>query len=84
MDLMNLEIGKDFRNMYQDTTKQPLPRLLVSPREAARMLAVSERTLFSLRKAGAIPAVQVGRCVRYSLDDLRRWIEGHSQRISPE
>jgi len=66
--------------MYQDTAKQALPRLLVSSKEAARMLAVSERTLFSLRQAGAIPAVQVGRCVRFSLDALEAWVKDHSEK----
>jgi excisionase family DNA binding protein len=61
-------------------SRSALPRLLVSPREAARMLAISERTLFSLRKAGAIPAVQVGRAVRYSMDELQAWIRRASEK----
>jgi len=54
---------------------QGLQPLLVSSAQAARLLAVSERTLFSLRKAGTIPAVQVGRAVRYSVAELEAWIK---------
>ena len=74
MDLVNLEIGKDFRNMYEDTTKQPLPRLLVSPREAAKLLSISERTLATYTKSRLLPVVRIGHSVRYSPDDLREWI----------
>ena len=49
--------------------------LLVSTRDAARMLAVSERTLFTLRKAGLIRPVSVGlQGVRYSVEELQRFI----------
>jgi hypothetical protein len=47
-------------------------RLLLRPKEAARMLAVSERTLWG----SGIPRIRVGkRGIRYALDDLRRWVE---------
>jgi hypothetical protein len=48
--------------------------LLVSPRQAARMLSVCERTLYSLEKAGEIAAV------RYSVDELRAWIARASEK----
>lgn len=52
------------------------PRLLITFREAARILSVSEKTLWTLTKRGAIPAVRVGvRNVRYSVAALERWIE---------
>jgi excisionase family DNA binding protein len=49
--------------------------LLVAPREAAKMLAICERTLFALTKSGQIPALRIGRAVRYSVDDLKAWIK---------
>lgn len=51
--------------------------LLVSPREAAKMLAVSPRKLWAMTFAEtpSLPYVRCGRLVRYSPDDLRRWIE---------
>jgi excisionase family DNA binding protein len=55
-----------------------VPQLLLTPREAAKALAVSERTLWQLTKDGTIPAVHVGRSVRYSLEGLRAWIAAHN------
>jgi hypothetical protein len=55
--------------------------LLVSPREAARMLAVSPRKLWAMtfEQAPALPYVRCGRLVRYSPDDLRRWIDAQRE-----
>lgn len=56
-----------------ETTKL---RLLIPPRDAARMLSISEKKLWTLTKQGVIPAVRVGvRSVRYSMAALERWIE---------
>lgn len=55
-------------------------RLLVSVREAARMLGVCEKTLWSLTvPRGPIPSVRIGRAVRYSPADLQAWIESAKQ-----
>jgi excisionase family DNA binding protein len=51
-----------------------IPPLLLTPREAATALAISERTLWTLTKSGALPAVRLGRSVRYSVDALREHI----------
>ena len=50
-------------------------RLLARPAEAAEMLAICERSLWSLTKRGEIPCVRMGRSVRYDLADLRKWID---------
>ena len=58
-----------------DVTEPGTGRLLLTVRDAAKMLSVSERTLQSLTQPhGSIPAVRIGRSVRYSPDDLRAWI----------
>jgi excisionase family DNA binding protein len=49
--------------------------LLLTPAEAARMLAVSPRTLWGLTAAGEVPAVRIGRAVRYAVADLREYVE---------
>lgn len=59
----------------------PAPRLLVSEREAASMLSICPRSLWTLRTAGEIPHVRVGRSVRYAVADLEQWIE--QQRNGP-
>lgn len=49
-------------------------RLLMTPLEASKALAISPRKLWSLTASGEIPCVRLGRSVRYSVDDLRNWI----------
>jgi len=53
--------------------------LLLRPTEAARMLAVSPRSLWAMTKCGQVPHLRLGRSVRYSVDDLRRWIAERKQ-----
>jgi hypothetical protein len=52
----------------------PVPILLDS-RAAAKMLAISERTLWALTDAGEVPCVRIGRAKRYSLASLRKYVE---------
>lgn len=53
--------------------------MLVSPREAARLMSVSERTLFTWSRNGLIPAVRVGRIVRYDRADIASWVRQHKE-----
>ncbi len=59
-----------------DTASIPEP-LAVTAREAARLLRVSERTLWGLTAPrGPIPVARIGpRLVRYSVNELRRYLE---------
>jgi excisionase family DNA binding protein len=62
--------------MFQTRTEQTVEPMLLTARQAARILSISERTLWGLTKTGDIPAVRFGgRNVRYDPADLRRWIE---------
>jgi hypothetical protein len=61
----------------------PLPALLVSEKEAARLLGgLSSRTVFSLRKRG-LPFVKIGARVMFSPTDLAVWIERQRTGITP-
>ena len=51
-----------------------ITRRLIKPKEAAEYLAISDRKLFSMSKAGTIPTVRLGRSVRYDLADLENFI----------
>lgn len=54
----------------------PPAALLIDPRAAAALLAISARTLWALTAPrGPIPAVRVGRLVRYRPDDLAAWVQ---------
>jgi predicted DNA-binding transcriptional regulator AlpA len=63
-----------------------VPRLLVNVREAARMLGVSERTLWAIsRPRGTLPTIRVGRRTLYAIKDLESWIDMKKgvDRVSP-
>jgi hypothetical protein len=63
--------------MYHSTNRSPSeqPKLAVSAREAAAMLCISERLLWSKTKSGEIPCVRVGTRVVYSIAKLSAWLE---------
>lgn len=50
----------------------PIERIAVSAPEAARMLGIGTRLLWSLTNRGELPCVRLGRRVLYSVDELRR------------
>lgn len=60
------------------------PRLLLSPREAARALGISERTLAARTAEGVFPIVKIGRLTRYEVEFLRQWIRDHTERKSSD
>jgi len=55
-----------------DTPEEPLQ---VTIKQAAQRLRYSERTIYTLLKAGEIRSVGRGRLRRIPLDELRRWQE---------
>lgn len=50
-------------------------RLLLTAREAAAALSISERTLWSITRRGEIAHIACGRKVLYSPSDLDAWID---------
>jgi hypothetical protein len=51
-------------------------RLLLTARQAAESLSICEKTLWSITMPrGPLRAVKIGRSVRYSIQDLREFIE---------
>lgn len=53
--------------------------ILVPPRDAARRLAICERTLWGLTARGEIPCVRIGRAVRYAVADLTAYVAAQRQ-----
>jgi excisionase family DNA binding protein len=49
-------------------------RLLVTSKEAAGVLSISERTLFTLTAEGELPSVRVRGSVRYAWGDLQEYV----------
>ena len=58
-----------------DSLSVPDRPLLLTPRQAAEALQISERKLWSMKASGEIPHVLLGRSVRYPRADLQQWID---------
>ena len=50
-------------------------RLTVNRREAAAMLGISERLLWTWTNAGHVPHVRIGARVLYPVEALRQWLD---------
>jgi excisionase family DNA binding protein len=48
---------------------------LMTERDAAKLLALCERTLYDARKRGDLAFIRIGRAIRYSPEDLKSWID---------
>jgi len=59
--------------MPTSTTSAPV--LLLTPDQAAAALAISPRTLWSLKAAGALKHIRIGRCVRFDKRDLFEFLD---------
>jgi len=59
--------------MRSSTTTKPA--LLLTTKQAAQALAISPRKLWAMTASGEIPHIRLGRCVRYPVDELQRWID---------
>lgn len=51
---------------------------LLNRRDAAKYLAISERTLFTLTATNAVAAVRIGRSVRYAVAELEAFVKARS------
>jgi excisionase family DNA binding protein len=62
-------------------TPAPAGPLLLKSAEAARFLAIGERTLWQWTADGKIPCVKLpgGKSVRYDVRDLIAFVDGHKQ-----
>lgn len=59
--------------------RAPLPELL-TVREAADLLAVSEKTVYRLARSGQLPHVRLGASVRVPRAALLRWVDVQVER----
>lgn len=71
-------------SMTRKTAVAEARPLLLTPRDAAKALSISDRTLWSLTDRGMIPVVRIGRSVRYDPRSLSRWIEQQQSAASVE
>jgi excisionase family DNA binding protein len=57
----------------RDEPTEP-PAIGLRPREAAKALSISPRTLATWTKAGIVPHTKIGKVVLYSAADLQAWL----------
>jgi len=50
-------------------------RLTLSPKELAKMLGVSEKTLWTRTQEGCLPVIRLGRRVLYPVNEIEEWIK---------
>lgn len=60
--------------VFNEDAEQPQP-LLIHSRDAAKLLGISERTLWGMSHTEETPSpIRIGRNVRWSIEELRAWI----------
>ncbi len=69
-----MEEWKHSARRYASQSRSADERCLLTPRETAKRLAVSERHLHTLTRSGHLPCVRVGTCVRYNLETIQKWV----------
>lgn len=55
------------------------PALALRPREAAKSLGISERTLWAWTRRGEVPHVRRGNTVLYPVAALIRWLDDQAR-----
>lgn len=60
------------------STNSQEPPVLITGKEAARLLGCCERTLWKMREAGKIRCVKIGVAIRYTRTEIDRFIESQS------
>ena len=66
--------------MSNGTPVSAPPPMLLTAREAARMLAISPRKLWSLTNCGDVRCVRIDRAVRYAPADLQAYVDSLKDR----
>ncbi|MBI1335712.1 MAG: helix-turn-helix domain-containing protein [Phycisphaera sp.] len=57
-----------------DITIQQAPTLAIRPAQAARVLGIGRRLLWSLTNQGIIPSFKLGKARLYSVESLREFM----------
>ncbi|GMU83702.1 MAG: hypothetical protein AMXMBFR47_35720 [Planctomycetota bacterium] len=62
--------------------REPAPPLALRPKDAAKVLGISPRLLWSLTNRNEIPHVRLGRALLYPINELRQWLAEQATRSS--
>lgn len=55
--------------------------LALRAKEAARLLGISERGLWTLTNRGVVPHVRLGRRIVYPVHLLKRWLDDRAKEV---
>lgn len=69
------------KNQVQPEQQQPVTAWLVTAKQAAQILSVSERTVWAMIARGDFPTVQFGTARRIWLSDLQEFAKRHTVAI---
>lgn len=58
------------------------PPVLITEKEAARLLGCCERSVWQMRKDGKIRCVKIGTAVRYARSEIDRFVESQMNQSS--
>ena len=58
-----------------------IDHILVDRKVAAKLLSLSERSVWDLTDRGELPFVKYGRAVRYPVQGLRDWVKKRTERL---
>jgi excisionase family DNA binding protein len=66
----------------QTTEEMKMPRLLLTPTEAAETLGIGRSKLYELLRAGAVESVLIGTARRIPADALAAYIAGLREQVA--
>ena len=69
------------RNKHMNANEH-VDQKLYTRAQVAKMLCLSERTVFTLDKIGKLPSLRIGRSVRYSSAQIDRFV--HDEQIDSQ
>jgi len=67
--------------MYSNNFEEVEHPILLKSRDVARLLSISERTLWSLahRSDNPLPSIRIGRLIRYLPADVQVWVDAQRE-----
>ena len=83
-DIEIYKLSPDIKLVYPDVAPEiqniSIPCLVLNTEQAAKLLGISIRHLWSLTNRKIVPSFRMGKCVRYSFDSLRTFVVEQSQK----
>lgn len=73
------ELDPSIAGSPESPAKSPVSPLNVGARDAAKILAISPRLLWTMTNCGAIPHVRIGRRILYPLAKLHAWLDARTK-----